>query len=130
MPFLVGSCYFWILVVLIRMQTSFGVVVSGFGLNVKQRTYSSKAAWNVKTSHSLLRPGMPYLCSGLWFFSGFFSVRLLSVLRGYSVFSSTPQRQMTYHFEGFSIPDFIHYIYFLTLILEKEPVFSVLNVQC
>ena len=33
-------------------------------------------------------------------------------------------------FEGFSIPDFIHYIYFPTLILEKEPVFSLLNVQC
>ena len=32
-----------ILVVLIRMQTSFAVVVSGFGLNVKQRTYSSGA---------------------------------------------------------------------------------------
>jgi len=33
-------------------------------------------------------------------------------------------------FEGFSIPDFIHYIYFPILILEKEPVFSLLNVQC
>ena len=26
--------------------------------------------------------------------------------------------------EGFSIPDFIHYIYFPILIREKEPVFS------
>ena len=33
-------------------------------------------------------------------------------------------------FEGFSISDFIHYIYFPILILEKEPVFSLLNVQC
>ena len=33
-------------------------------------------------------------------------------------------------FEGFSIPDFIHYIYFPILILEKEPVFSLLNVEC
>ena len=35
-------------------------------------------------------------------------------------------------FEGFSIPDFIHYIYFYIpiLILEEEPVFSLLNVQC
>ena len=107
MPFLVGSCYFWILVVLIRMQTSFGVVVSGFGLNVKQRTYSSKAAWNVKTSHSLLRPGMPYLCLGLCFFSVFLSVRLLSVLRGHSVFSSRPKLPMTSDFKGFSIPDFV-----------------------
>jgi len=31
---------------------------------------------------------------------------------------------MTSDFEGFSIPDFIHYIYFPILILEKEPVFS------
>ena len=34
-----------------------------------------------------------------------------------------PQRPMTSNFEGFSIPDFMHYIYFLILILEKEPVF-------
>ena len=31
---------------------------------------------------------------------------------------------MTSDFEGFSIPDFIHYIYFPILILDKEPVFS------
>ena len=55
----------------------------------------------------------------------FFSVRLLSVLRGHSVFSSPSQRPMTSDFEGFSIPDFIH-----LLILEKEPVYSILNVQC
>ena len=46
------------------------------------------------------------------------------------VFSSPPQRPMTSDFEGFSIPDFIHYIYFPILIPEKEPVFSLLNVQC
>ena len=39
-----------------------------------------------------------------------FSVRLLSVLRGHSVLSSPPQRPMTSDFEGFSIPDVIHYI--------------------
>ena len=33
---------------------------------------------------------------------------------------------MTANFEGFSIPDFIHYIYFPILILEKEPVFPFL----
>ena len=60
----------------------------------------------------------------------FFSVRILSVLRGHSVFSSPPQRPMTSDFEGFPIRDFIHYIYFPILILEKEPVFSLLNVQC
>ena len=59
-----------------------------------------------------------------------FSVRLLSVLRGHSVSSSPPQGPMTSDFKGYSIPDFIHYIYFLILIHEKEPVFSLLNVQC
>ena len=39
------------------------------------------------------------------------------------VFSSPPQRQMTCDFEGCSIPDCIHYIYFPIIILEKEPVF-------
>ena len=43
----------------------------------------------------------------------FFSVRLLSVLRGHSFVSSPPQGPMTSDFEGFSIPDFIHYIYLL-----------------
>ena len=33
---------------------------------------------------------------------------------------------MTSDFEGFSIPDFIRYIYFPILILEKEPVFPFL----
>jgi len=41
-----------------------------------------------------------------------FTVRLLSVLRGHSFFPSPPQRPMTSDFEGFSIPDCIHYIYF------------------
>ena len=59
-----------------------------------------------------------------------FSVRLLSVLRGHSVFSSPPQRPMISDFERFSIPDCIHYIYFPILIFEKEPVFSLFNVQC
>ena len=39
----------------------------------------------------------------------FLSDRLLSVLRGHSFFYP-PQRPMTSDFEGFSIPDFIHYI--------------------
>ena len=45
--------------------------------------------------------------------------RLCDVIR---VFSSPLQRPMTPDFEGSSIPDFIHYIYFPILILEKEPV--------
>ena len=60
----------------------------------------------------------------------FFSVRLLSVPRGHPVLSFPPQRPMTSDFEGFSIPAFIHYTYFPILILEKEPAFSLLNVQC
>ena len=59
---------------------------------------------------------------------------LLQILHGHSIFSSLPQRPMTSdyesNYEGFSIPDFIHYIYFPILILEKEPVFSLLIVQC
>ena len=51
----------------------------------------------------------------------FFSVRRLLVLRGHSVISSLPQRPMISDFEGFSISDVIHYIYFPILILEKEP---------
>ena len=56
----------------------------------------------------------------------FFSVRRLLVLRGHSVISSLPQRPMISDFEGFSISDVIHYIYFLILILEEEPVFPFL----
>ena len=48
----------------------------------------------------------------------------------FGFFSSPLQRPMTSDFEGFSIPDCIHYIYFPILILKKEPVFSLLNVQC
>jgi len=58
----------------------------------------------------------------------FLAFDFLSVLRGHSVFPSPPQRPMTSDFEGFSIPDFTHYIYFAILIPEKEPVFSLLNV--
>ena len=63
-------------------------------------------------------------CFFCFFVFLFFSVRLLSVLCGHLVFSSPPQRPMTSDFEGFSIPDFIHNIYFPILILEKESVFS------
>jgi len=37
---------------------------------------------------------------------------------------------MTSDFEGFSIPDFIHYIYFPILILEKEPVYVLVRSDC
>ena len=60
----------------------------------------------------------------------FISVLLLSFPRGHSVFASLPQRPMTFDFEGFSIPDFIHYICFPIIILHKEPVFSLFNVEC
>ena len=48
--------------------------------------------------------------------------RLCVVIR----FNIPATTAMTSDFEGFSIPDFIHYIYFLILILEKEPVFPFL----
>ena len=54
----------------------------------------------------------------------FFSIWLLSVLRGHSVVSSPPQRPMTSNFEGFSIQDFIHYIYLNSW--AKRPVFPFL----
>ena len=56
----------------------------------------------------------------LQLFLAFDFCRFCVVIRG---FSSPPQRPMTSDFEGFSIPDFIHYIYFPIFILEKEPVF-------
>ena len=64
-----------------------------------------------------------WLCERYVVCWGVFGVRLLSVLRGHSFFSSPPQRPMTSDYEGFSIPDCIHYICFPILILEKEPVF-------
>ena len=75
--------------------------------------------------HILMAPNKVYVrCSKQCYAKGFgvghpcaddfFSVRLVSVLRGHSVFSSPPQRPMTSDFEGFSIPDFIHYIFSLS----------------
>ena len=60
----------------------------------------------------------------------YFSVRLFVGSAWSFVFLSSPQRPMISDFEGFSIPDFIHYIYFPILMLEKKAVFSLLNVQC
>ena len=54
------------------------------------------------------------------FFLAFNICRFYVVIR---FISSLPQRPMTSDFEGFSVLHFIHYIYFLILILEKEPVF-------
>ena len=51
----------------------------------------------------------------------FFSIRLLSVLRGHSVFSSLPQRPMTSDFE-----DFIHYIFILSKFFRKSQIFPFL----
>ena len=53
-------------------------------------------------------------CCGFFFFLvcvflAFDFCRFCVVIR---LFSSPPQRPMTSDFEGFSIPDFIHYIYF------------------
>ena len=54
------------------------------------------------------------------FFLFFFIVRLFVGSAWSFGFSSPPQRPMTSDIEGSSIPDFIHYIYFPILILEKK----------
>ena len=74
--------------------------------------------WRIQTVQILVR--------NLWLRSKwpvqciyFFCVQPLSAF-----FPSPPQRPLTSDFKGFSIRDFIYYIYFPILILEKEPVFS------
>ena len=66
----------------------------------------------------------------LFFFFFFFSVWPLPVPRGHSNCSSPPQRPMTSDSQGFSIPDFIHYTYYLNS-WERASIFpfgcSVLN---
>ena len=52
----------------------------------------------------------------------FFSVRLLSVLRGHSVLSSPPQRPITSDFEGF-LSQILSITFFVIFILQKEPEF-------
>ena len=56
----------------------------------------------------------------------FFSIRLLLHLRGHSFFSSPPQRPMTSDFKGFSIQDFIHYIFFSYLNSSERASISIL----
>ena len=73
-----------------------------------------KHRWNVGLVNGLKVEHTLFFC--------FLAFDFLSVLRGHSVVSSPPQWPMTSDFEGFFIPDFIHYI----LILKKEPVFSFL----
>ena len=46
------------------------------------------------------------------------------------LFSSSATTANDLRLQRISIPDLIHYIYFPILIPEKEPVFSLLNVQC
>ena len=48
-----------------------------------------------------LLTGPTYVASAVDFLNDFFSLRLLSVLPGHSVFASTPQWPMTSDFEGF-----------------------------
>ena len=63
------------------------------------------------------------------FFKFFFSVRLLSVLRGHSVFTSPPQRPMTSDFEGCSYQ--ILSITFLSDLKSwKRASISLFNVEC
>ena len=68
--------------------------------------------------------GFLYISFFLFFFSFYFC--LLSFLRGHSVFPSLPQRPMTSDFEGFSIPDIIHYIFFYLNSSERAGIFPFL----
>ena len=54
------------------------------------------------------------------------------VLHGHSVFSSPPQRPMTFDFQGISSPDFIHYIFspYLNSSERASTCISLFNVQC
>ena len=83
-----------------------------FGQSFGEKNSKSTWLWWFYANHFVFRA-----------FYFIFSIWLLLVLRGHSFFSSPPQRPMTPDFKGFSIPDFIHYIYFPILIIEKEPVF-------
>ena len=58
-----------------------------------------------------------------------FSVRFLSLPRGHSDFSYSPQRPMTSDFEGFSIPHFIHYIYFEKFLRKSRRYFPFLTLS-
>ena len=60
----------------------------------------------------------------------FFSVRLSSFLCGHSVFPSPPQRPMNSDFEGFSIPDFIHYIFIYFSYLNSSEKASIFTFLC
>ena len=83
-------------------------IING-SLNKKQLSnFTLSHNQGVSSINSSLLTIWPYPFGFLFFFS----VRLLSVLRGHSVFSSPPQRPMTSDFEGSSIADFIHYIFF------------------
>ena len=74
--------------------------------------------------HTLSHAELSCLAAYLFFFF-FFIVRLLSVLRGHSVFSSPPQRPMTSDFEGFLSK--LHPLHCCPIfILQKEPVFPFL----
>ena len=70
--------------------------------------FTNKLAIN--TSKQMRRWPSIFSLGNLLLFFVFFSVRLLLVLRGHSVFSSPPQCPMTFDFEGF------HQILSITLI--------------
>ena len=96
--------------------------------NVFDMTWFLTVYWTRYLLHSkpaLYRGAAPVVFLFLFFWRSTFVGSTWSF-----VFSSLPQLPMTSDFEGFSIPGFIHYIYFPILILEKEPVFSLLNVEC
>ena len=100
----------------------------------------SRYNWNLCSSYSrthltictCLRCWCYDLCGGRWYYTWssnlvscyiYLELFFLAFCVVIWFFTSPPQRPMTSDWEGFSIPDFIHYIYFPILIPEKEPVF-------
>ena len=75
-----------------------------FSLCYLEQVWQNQSKKNILTRRYIncnvhSRSSKPYL--SCFYSCCFFSVRLLSILRGHSVFSSLPQRPMTSYFEGF-----------------------------
>ena len=74
----------------------------------------SKLVWTFKTATWHIESRYIYIYI-------YISVRLLSVLHGHSVVSSSPQRSMTSDFEGFPIPGTI----FITFLVWRGPLLGI-----
>ena len=109
------------------------LVLVGEDVLVLQRSLSKfDISWRLgeiwmTASMKTMEPG--YLKCRFFVFFCFFSVRLLSVLCGHSVFSSPPQRPMTYDFEGF-LYQILSITLFSYLNCWERASISLFNVEC